>query len=102
MLKLASFVPSLDAPCQIIKIPFVRITLHLSAVPVQHFEETINGCEYVIEVSPVDSNLWRAYLVRLPGGSTALMPFYGPTPDEAARQLSNWLRLAHRTSSKAV
>ena len=85
-----------------IKMRFVRITPQLSAVPVQHFEETINGREYVIEVSPVDSNLWRAYLVRVLGGPTALMPFYGPTPDEAARQLRNWLRLAHRTSAKAV
>jgi hypothetical protein len=27
---------------------------------------------------------------------TALMPFYGQTPDEAARQLSEWLVLANR------
>jgi hypothetical protein len=27
---------------------------------------------------------------------TALMPFYGQTPDEAARQLSQWLMLANR------
>jgi hypothetical protein len=25
-----------------------------------------------------------------------MMPFYGPTPDEAARQLMQWLALAHR------
>jgi hypothetical protein len=25
-----------------------------------------------------------------------MMPFYGQTPDEAARQLANWLTLAHR------
>jgi hypothetical protein len=25
-----------------------------------------------------------------------MMPFYGQTPDEAARQLSQWLVLAHR------
>lgn len=24
-----------------------------------------------------------------------MMPFYGTTPDEAAKQLTKWLRLAH-------
>jgi hypothetical protein len=24
-----------------------------------------------------------------------MMPFYGKTPDEAARQLSHWLSIAH-------
>jgi hypothetical protein len=27
---------------------------------------------------------------------TAMMPFYGQTPEEAARQLAEWLSLAHR------
>jgi hypothetical protein len=27
---------------------------------------------------------------------TAMMPFYGQTPDEAARQLLQWLALAHQ------
>jgi hypothetical protein len=26
-----------------------------------------------------------------------MMPFYGPTPDQAARQLANWLMLAHQS-----
>jgi hypothetical protein len=30
---------------------------------------------------------------------TAMMPFYGPTPDEAARQLRQWLTLAHQRFS---
>ena len=63
---------------------------------VHRFEETINGREYLIEVSAVDADKWRAQIVRVPGGCGALMPFYGATPDEAARQLSNWLTLAHR------
>lgn len=42
----------------------------------------------------VDPDRWRAYLVSGPGGSTALMPFYGPTPDEAVEQLTTWLTLA--------
>ena len=69
---------------------------------VHRFEEIINGREYLIEVSPVDSNTWRARLARVSGGPSALMPFYGTTPDEAARQLSNWLALAHRGSSNPV
>lgn len=59
------------------------------------FEEVINGREFLIEVSAVGSNRWRAHLVRVPGGSTALMPFYGATPQEAARELSAWLARAH-------
>ena len=62
---------------------------------IHHFEETIGGRAYHIEVTPV-SNRWRAQLRRLPGMPTAMMPFYGPTPEEAARQLTAWLTLAHR------
>ena len=69
---------------------FVMLT-----VTSQRFEETINGREFLIEVSAVGSNRWRAHLVRLPGGSTALMPFYGATPQEAAQQLSRWLARVH-------
>ena len=59
------------------------------------FEEIINGREYLIEVSSVGLGKWRAQIARIPGGSAALMPFYGKTPDEAARLLSRWLALAH-------
>jgi hypothetical protein len=52
--------------------------------------ETINGRPYVIEVSSVGRDRWRAQLSRR-SGSTALMPFYGPTPDEAAGLLTRWL-----------
>jgi hypothetical protein len=62
---------------------------------VHRFEETIGGRSYFIEVRAV-SNRWRAQLQRLPGMPTAMMPFYGQTPDEAARQLTEWLTLAHR------
>jgi hypothetical protein len=63
-------------------------------VKVHRFEELIGGRAYQIEVTPV-SNRWRAQLRRLPGMPTAMMPFYGQTPDEAARQLAQWLALAH-------
>jgi hypothetical protein len=64
-------------------------------VTVHRFEEMIGGRVYQIEVTPV-SNRWRAQLRRRPGMPTAMMPFYGQTPDEAARQLAQWLALAHR------
>jgi hypothetical protein len=64
-------------------------------VNVHRFEEVINGREYLIEVSSVGFNKWRAQIARVPGGSAALMPFYGKTPDEAARQLSRWLSIAN-------
>ncbi len=62
---------------------------------VHRFEEVINGREYLIEVLSVGRGTWRAQIARLPGGSAALMPFYGKTPDEAAQLLSRWLALAH-------
>jgi len=64
-------------------------------VNVHRFEEIINGREYLIEVSSVGVDKWRAEIARVPGGSAALMPFYGKTPHEAAGQLSRWLALAH-------
>jgi hypothetical protein len=66
---------------------------------VHRFEESIAGREYLIEVSPVAKDRWRAYIVRLPGMPTALMPFYGSTPDEAARHLSDWLTRAHQRAA---
>ncbi len=67
---------------------------------VHRFEETIGGRAYLIEVMPV-SNQWRAQLLRSPGVPTAMMPFYGSTPDDAARQLTQWLILAHRRYTPA-
>ena len=70
-----------------------RCTIVTIAVRVNiiRFQETINGRSYVIEVLPVGRDRWRAQIARLPGGTTALMPFYGATPDEAAKLLSGWL-----------
>ena len=65
------------------------------------FEECIGGRRYLIEVKPVDADRWRAYIVRTPGVPTALMPFYGETPKEAARNLSDWLTRAHERAAKA-
>ena len=66
---------------------------------VHRFEELIAGRPYLIEVSPVDAGRWRAYIVRLPGVPTALMPFYGATPDDAASQLRQWLTRAHQRAN---
>ena len=62
---------------------------------VHRFEESIGGRAYLIEVASVAADRWRAYIVRVPGVPTALMPFYGRTPDEAAHLLSEWLTRAH-------
>ena len=61
---------------------------------VHHFHETIGGRAYQIEVVSVRDR-WRAQLARVPGIPTSMMPFYGSTPVEAARQLIAWLTLAH-------
>ena len=60
-------------------------------VTVVRFEHTINGKSYVIEVLPVGRDRWRAQIAGRPGRTTALMPFYGPTPADAAQSLSHWL-----------
>ena len=66
-----------------------------NAVNVLRFEEQIAGRTYQIAVRPVSATEWRAELERLPGMPTALMPFYGPTPELAAQQLSRWLTLVY-------
>ena len=64
-------------------------------IAVHRFEEFIAGRQYQIEVAPVAQDRWRAYIVRMPGVPTALMPFYGATPGDAADQLCKWLTQAH-------
>lgn len=66
---------------------------------VHRFQECIAGKSYLIEVSAVSPDRWRAYIVRLPGVPTALMPFYGTTPADAASQLCDWLTRAHRRAA---
>ena len=66
---------------------------------VHRFEESIAGRPYLIEVSAVSKDRWRAYIVRIPGIPTALMPFYGSTPVEAAHLLCDWLTRAHARAS---
>ena len=72
-----------------------KFTASLQNVNVHRLKETINGREYCIEVSNVGAGKWRAQIRRTPGGSCAMMPFYGATPDEAAAQLTRWLAIAN-------
>lgn len=67
--------------------------------PPLRYHETINGRSFVIEVLPVGRDRWRAQIAGTPGRTTALMPFYGQTPDEAAHLLSDWLTRAARLSA---
>ena len=67
---------------------------------IQHFKESIAGRTYLIEVAATEDNRWRAHIARLPGVPTVMMPFYGSTPDEAVRLLTQWLTRAYaRVSS---
>jgi len=74
----------------------------MSALITRRFVETIGGRVYQIEAARMQENRWRAQIVRIPGMPTALMPFYGTTPDEAAGHLREWLARAHRTISGAA
>lgn len=62
---------------------------------VHRYEQSIAGHPYLIECVRVSKDRWRAYIVRVPGVPTALMPFYGTTPLAAADQLCDWLTRAH-------
>lgn len=72
------------------------------ATDVHRFQELIGGHPYVIEVTAVTDDRWRAYIVKIPGMPSALMPFYGPTPDEAANLLRQWLTRAHERAASGV
>ena len=72
------------------------VTPVTSTATLVRYKDTINGRAYVIEVSALSTNRWRAQIARLPGGRAALMPFYGATAHEAASQLSGWLTRASR------
>jgi hypothetical protein len=72
------------------------------SIAVRRFEESIAGRPYLFEVASVDANRWRACIVKAPGVPTALMPFYGQTPDEAAELLREWLVRAHARAAQSV
>ena len=78
--------------------PTTTDTRNLTA-DVHRFEQSIAGRAYVIEVAAVAKDRWRATIVRLPGLPTAMMPFYGRTPIEAAERLGAWLTRAHERAA---
>jgi hypothetical protein len=79
--------------------PTTSQSTRIVTAAVHRFEESIAGRAYLIEVAAVAQDRWRAYIVRVPGVPTALMPFYGATPDDAARQLCQWLTRAHERAA---
>lgn len=60
-----------------------------------HFDESIGGGRYTVEVKPAHGNRWRASLLRSADIPSAVMPFYGDTPREALEALVRWLSQAH-------
>jgi hypothetical protein len=86
-------------------VQFVPVSVHnfffvdTVTADLHRYQESIGGRSYLIEVAPVSQNRWRAYIVRIPGIPTALMPFYGPTPAAAARLLCDWLTRAHQQAA---
>ena len=101
----SSYVPSLDRyrhPATIlVSRPRTESTVFApdQTVSAQRFERAIADRRYVIETTLVGPDRWRAYLVGVSGGPSALMPFYGETPEQAAERLADWLALAHRSST---
>jgi hypothetical protein len=69
---------------------------------VLRLQEVINGRTYDIEVLLVGRDRWRAQIARTRGGSTALMPFYGATPADAAALLSQWLTRAGKAPAAVL
>ena len=65
---------------------------------VLRFKEQINGREYRIEVAAVGAQRWRAQVMTVYGGPTALMPFYGTTPELAASGLTAYLERVNRST----
>jgi len=75
--------------------PASQPVANIVTTSVHRYEECIGGRPYLIEVANVSPDRWRACIVRIPGVPTAMMPFYGRTPDEAAHNLSAWLTRAY-------
>ena len=78
---------------------FFRRRESFMSTVIHRFEKEIGGHLYVIEAAPIHADRWRAQIARRPGMASALMPFYGATPDDAATRLVKWLSLAHHVSA---
>jgi hypothetical protein len=81
---------------QLIKIIYLGAAADRRTPTAMHtFEETIGGRTFTIEVQPAGEQ-WRAQLRRSPGTPTAMMPFYGASPEAASALLADWLKLANQ------
>lgn len=76
----------------VVRFPVLAVT--------HRYEEHIAGRTYEIEVRAVSQSRWRAQIARRPGMPTSLMPFYGPTPEEAADELRRWLALVYNGTTR--
>jgi hypothetical protein len=95
----ATAVLTLSSPASLDHRPQERRIQSFVTAAVHRFAESIAGRDYLIEVANVSQDRWRACIVRIPGVPTALMPFYGTTPADAAHQLCEWLTRAHARAS---
>jgi hypothetical protein len=101
--RLASYDASLASPshaCDSLVVVFVQPASVTTSSVTHRYEEKIAGRTYEIEVRPVSKSQWRAQIARRPGMPTSLMPFYGPTPEEAAQELRRWLALVYNGITK--
>jgi hypothetical protein len=74
----------------------------MASVTTYRFEHTLDDRTYHIDVVAVSPGRWRAQMARRAGIRTALMPFYGTTPQEAAAALIRWLVVASPGQSGAA
>jgi hypothetical protein len=101
----ASRFPSLVCRRQVRRMvarPHIPGAAIIMATGIHRFERIIGGHTYIIEAALVHADRWRAQIARRPGVPSALMPFYGTTPDEAALLLTRWLALAHRVAPDTI
>ena len=68
----------------------------------QRVVQHIGGRDYRIEVTQLTAERWRAHVLNVWGGPTALMPFYDATAAQAVGRLTEWLARAHRSVSSAT
>ena len=92
-----SFARSLRATLRLFR-SAAHAKVHVPLSETYRYEEHVAGHVYQIEVLPVADSRWRAQIVRRPGMPTSMMPFYGTTPEQAARELGRWLVLVYNGS----
>ena len=69
--------------------------------PVHALKREVNGRVYRIEVAR-SGHQWRARVLNAHGGPTALMPFCGPSAEDAAQALVKWLSRIHKAAADTM